>query len=225
MGIARFGSVEVNLGPSQALQSQREIQDQVTVNGGKRCFTLALPEVAVCDLLPSATKARVEPILLATRKSCHKAGPWYTQAGDHTFHFVFALHGQEPLAGSRTAAALVRPFRVTISESATAQAFHPSTVRPLPTQGSLLTLDGPGAAQVKVTAFKAAEDGRGYIVRLCELSGTDTTLILRPGFAVSRAERSSLLEETLSPLPVSADGSITISIGHHAIETLRLEGQ
>jgi alpha-mannosidase len=220
MGVARFGAVEVALGKLHTQQSQREVQDQVTVQSAGRSLTLALTDVAVCDLLPGSQGARIEPILLASRKSCHKEGLWYTQAGDQAFHFAIALHGQEPLAGSRAGAALVRPLRIAIAADTTADT---TFAKRLPGSGSILSLDGPGAAQVTVTACKAAEDGRGFIVRLCEQTGTDTTLTLRPGFTVTRAERVNLLEEPLAPLPVSADGSITVSIGHHAVETLRLE--
>lgn len=71
-------------------------------------------------------------------------------------------------------------------------------------------------------AFKAAEDGRGTIVRLLETEGLDrdVTVSVR-AFYVTRAFRTTLTEEDLEEIPCSG-GEVTFPLRAWSVATVRL---
>ena len=74
-----------------------------------------------------------------------------------------------------------------------------------------------------VLAFKEAEDGRGYILRLIETEGKETTVAVdMPYLAFQRVSETNLVEENQREL--SAGGhAVTVAIKPFAVVTLRLE--
>ena len=76
------------------------------------------------------------------------------------------------------------------------------------------------AENVQVSAFKCAEDGNGYILRLMETTGSDvcTALCLR-GIEAETVIKTSLTEENGPPLPVQGD---MISLVFKPFETITL---
>jgi hypothetical protein len=86
--------------------------------------------------------------------------------------------------------------------------------------GSLLHIE---AANAQLTAFKAAEDGKGYILRLRETSGRDGKAILRtsPWFRIERAFLTNGVEENLSNLQSSANG-LELPLKSRRFTTVRL---
>ena len=60
------------------------------------------------------------------------------------------------------------------------------------------------------------------VVRLCEMEGRDTQAMLSLFMPVRKAGLTNLIEEGGKPLPLKA-GQVQIQLGHHAIETLKLE--
>ncbi|MEU6853773.1 glycoside hydrolase family 38 C-terminal domain-containing protein [Actinacidiphila alni] len=84
----------------------------------------------------------------------------------------------------------------------------------------LVAVDCP---DVVVEAVKLADDRSGdVIVRLYESRGGAARGSLRPGFPVSEAHLTDLLEAPLSPLLPSADGSFPLELRPFQILTLRL---
>lgn len=90
----------------------------------------------------------------------------------------------------------------------------------LPPSASFCEVDAPN---VMVLAFKEAEDGRGYILRLIETEGKETTVAVdMPYLAFQRVSETNLVEENQREL--SAGGhAVTVAIKPFAVVTLRLE--
>ena len=78
-----------------------------------------------------------------------------------------------------------------------------------------------GAAHTNLAAVKAAEDGRGIILRFVETAGKPEVVRLRPAPHFRRAFRCNLLEDTQSPLPATA-GGFNLSVTPWQIATVRL---
>ncbi len=77
------------------------------------------------------------------------------------------------------------------------------------------------ASNVRFSAFKKAEDGRGAILRLWENSGAETLLTLRIG-GFSRVRKADLNERARAELTL-ADGVCHLAVRPYEIVTLRLE--
>jgi len=72
-----------------------------------------------------------------------------------------------------------------------------------------------------ILACKQAEDGDGYILRLLELAGEQTTIRLRwPGISATGAYRTNIVEQDLEPLGISGHEA-RVTIPPFGIETLR----
>lgn len=85
--------------------------------------------------------------------------------------------------------------------------------------GSLFQID---ARNAQVTAFKEAEDGNGYILRLRETSGRDDTArLVSPMFPVEAAWVTNGVEENLQPLS-PARGGIDIPLKSWRFSTVRV---
>ena len=78
------------------------------------------------------------------------------------------------------------------------------------------------AANAQVSAFKKAEDGNGYILRLKETSGREGAARLRsPLFRIASAFLTDGVEENKRPLALNANG-LEIPLRANAFSTVRL---
>jgi alpha-mannosidase len=73
-----------------------------------------------------------------------------------------------------------------------------------------------------VSTIKKCEDDDSVIVRLYDIEGKDATLTLTPFFPLAKAELVNMIEEEEKALPCGNEG-LTMTLGHHAIETLKLK--
>jgi alpha-mannosidase/mannosylglycerate hydrolase len=97
----------------------------------------------------------------------------------------------------------------------------PAHAGPLPSEGSLLQVDGP----VVLSALKSAEDGRAVIVRLFNPRSEPVQATIAPGFAYRAARLANVLErparERLKP---AAGGRLRLRLGPKQILTVRFDG-
>jgi alpha-mannosidase len=77
-------------------------------------------------------------------------------------------------------------------------------------------------SNVVVDTIKPAEDGKGFVVRLYESSGSVSRARLCFGVSVRTVHRSNTLEDMLAPLPLESDGC-NIELRPFQIATLRIE--
>ena len=192
----------------------REVQNWIDASGGGFGVTLS-SDVAVCDYV-DPTDAPVgypvlQPILLASRRSCHGWGNWYLQPGDHHYRFSLTSHAGGWQNGWRAGIQANRPLLAVVGSHRRADAS-------LPAEKSFLGIDAPN---VMVTTVKKCEDNSSLVVRCVEMEGKDTAAQITLPLPVSHAEEVNLIEEGGKPLRAD-DRTVPVQIGHNAIETVKL---
>ena len=148
---------------------------------------------------------------------------WHTnfrrvQSGDYAFRYAVTSGSELPAAElARFGRAVMTPLE--LGELVTNDKFD-DPERPLPPDPtSFLTVDAP---DVVVVNWKAADDGKGAIIRLLETAGTTATAHLSfPLFRIESAWRSNAAEQneqSLSP----AERTLTLELKPHEIATIRV---
>jgi alpha-mannosidase len=131
--------------------------------------------------------------------------------GRHRFTYALLPHGGELTPVIAAGYAMGAPLVVRASGQVTAP------VRPA--EHSLVRVSDPGFV---VETVKAADDGRGVIVRGYESLGGGRPVRLLPGVACTTAVRTDLLERDGAEIPVGADGGIELTVRPFELVTLRL---
>lgn len=190
----------------------REVQQWMAGDDGRAGLMIS-SSVAVMDHLDPTDQPRpgltLQPILLASRKSCHGQGNWYLQAGDH--HYRFVLTGYQGTARTN--------WRLGVAGNVPLVTQSPaSAAGRLPLAQSFFGIEAAGAM---ITTVKKAEGEDRAVARVVDYSGQSGTWALRGWPALLGAGRCNLIEDPLAPL-TSADGSAALPLGHHAVETVRI---
>lgn len=192
----------------------REVQNFISAVGDAFAVTLS-SSVAVCDYIdPSFSVVPypiLQPILLASRKSCHSKGNWYLQGGDHHYRFSIFSHAPDWRAGRQPATAANHDLRAVVAAEPRADAHLPPTY----------SFASVSADNLVITAIKKGEDDDSVVVRLVEMDGAEASATLRLNFPVQSAAHTNLIEEDAQALALQ-DGALPVSVGHHAIETFKL---
>jgi alpha-mannosidase len=153
----------------------------------------------------------LQPVLLASRRSCHGEGPWYLQKGDHQYRFVLTSHK----SGEG------RRFGVSSNTPLTAVFNAPGQQRrTLPESHSFFDT---GSDHVVLSTMKKGEDDESVVVRLYEADGTDAAASLSIPFAPTAMEKTNMIEEegVRMDLPASGHKQIPIGMPHHSVETFK----
>ena len=192
----------------------REVQNFISAGDDAFGVTLST-SVAVCDF-KDPTDSPVpypvlQPILLASRRSCHGEGNWYLQEGDHHYSFSLTSHGPGWRSGYEQGIQPNNPLIVLVNPAAGAGASLPESM-------SFLSLSAPN---VLVCTLKKAEDDDSIILRVYDIEGKDSEARLNLFVPVKAAETVNIIEEEGTALKPAKDG-LSLKIGHHAIETFRL---
>jgi alpha-mannosidase len=152
----------------------------------------------------------LQPILLASRQSCHSEGPLYHQKGTHSMEFSLFTHRPGWQNGYRQA--------LQANEKLTA-VFNAVSVKPvLPDRFSFLSVDDPNSI---VSTIKKSDDDNALIIRLYDQEGRDKPVkisLFRNPVAV---EQTNLIEEEGKSIPKDEKG-LSVRLGHHAIETFKI---
>jgi alpha-mannosidase len=143
---------------------------------------------------------------------------WFTnykagQGGDFEFRFSITSDagGPDDVAAARFGWGAANPLLGAVLPSRQQGA--------LPGALAFVTADRPNAA---VTAFKRAEAGDGWIVRLLDLNGGGGPVKLSfPAFAFREAVLTNLVEEPLHPLPLDA-GAVAVPLDKRGLATVKL---
>jgi alpha-mannosidase len=193
----------------------REVQNFISAIGDDFGVTMS-SSVAVCDFIdPTAYSIApypiLQPILLASRKSCHVNGNWYLQGGEHHFRFSLFAHKPDSNLGRKPATGANNEMRSVVGATAIPGAN-------LPQSHSFASVSGDN---VVLTALKKAEDDDDVVVRLVEMHGADTEAKVRINIPLQTAVQTNMIEEGADPVDF-ADGELSVRIGHHAIETYKL---
>jgi len=192
----------------------REVQDWISASDDQFGFTMS-SSVAVCDYIdPTDDPVEypiIQPLLLASRRSCHGLGNWYLQKGDHHFHFSIFSHDPGWEKGYHSAKGVNHPLFIV-------QDVAPAGNPYLPEQKSFCT---PTADNVLVSTIKKCEDDDSVILRCYEMEGKTTDVSFSWFAPIRRIERTNLIEEGGRLLSGEGKG-IRLSVGQYAIETLKI---
>ena len=192
----------------------REVQNFIYAGDGRFGVTLTT-SVAVNDY-KDPTDAPVpypvlQPILLASRRSCHGEGNWYLQEGDHHYRFSVVSHASGWKNGYRAGIAAGSPL-VVVGNPATGPGAS------LPEAKSFLPFASPN---IILSTMKKAENDDTVILRVYDIEGQDTEAEVELFHPVKKAERTNLIEEE-GVLLKPRKGRLVLPVGHHAVETLKL---
>ncbi len=192
----------------------REVQNFLSAGGADFGVTLTT-SVAVNDYLdptPNAVDYPIlQPVLLASRRSCHGEGNWYLQEGDHHYRFSLTSHRGGWRNGYKKGIQPNSPLFPVVNPGQAAEG-------PLAEEKSFFSVSAPN---VLVSTIKKCENDDSVIVRLFDIEGKDATVNLAAFLPVAGAEFVNLIEEAGRAIP-RQDQHLKTEIGHHAIETLKL---
>lgn len=137
------------------------------------------------------------------------------QGGDYTFRYVLTSGtAVDPAAATRFGIGAMTPLEVTQVPQASGESKLPLD------EAELLTVD---AANVNLSTWKPAEDGRGSILRLQEISGHASHVQLGSKyFKFAQAWLASELEDNLSTIDVR-NGQLEVEMKPFQTLTLRVE--
>ncbi|AQT68763.1 Mannosylglycerate hydrolase [Anaerohalosphaera lusitana] len=190
----------------------REVQNFITANDQNFGVTMS-SSVAVCDWVDPTDDPGdypiLQPILLASRKSCHWLGPWYLQEGDHHYRFSVLSHEAGWENGYRFGIAANTPLHVVAAK--------PRPNANLPEEKSFFAVSAPN---VQVSTIKKCDDDDSVVVRLYDIEGKDSNMTLNTFFEIAGAEHTNIIEEEGTPVP-AAGKMFESRIGDHAIETFK----
>ncbi|GHV61585.1 hypothetical protein FACS1894195_2340 [Bacteroidia bacterium] len=192
----------------------REVQDWFSASDGKTGLTIS-SDVAVFDWIDPTDKPVdypvLQPVLLASRKSCHGNGNYYLQSGDHTYSFSLYTHSGNWKNGYRSGTQSKQPLQVVVT---TPQNYAGS----LPEQYSFGSVAGKG---VVVSTIKKCDDDDSVVLRCYDIEGKGTEASFRIFKPIQAVSHTNIIEEEPTPLKSSGQG-FSYKVGHHAIETFKL---
>jgi alpha-mannosidase len=168
--------------------------------------------VAVADyIIPNGMASDnqiLQPILLASRKSCHGEGNEYLQTGDH--YFSFSLFSHKP--GWENGFRQGRQANEKLIVIAGYQSFKTAS---LPEEISFFNLENDNLV---ISAIKKAEDDNALVFRIYEFSGKPAEAKINCFKPFKQASKTNLIEEIISPVRI-LNGSINCHIDPYSIET------
>jgi alpha-mannosidase len=155
----------------------------------------------------------LQPILLASRRSCNGEGNEYPQKGNHYYHFsLTSKSAEEGMDFSFGREANEELFTI-VSPKRLKSANLPEE----------LSFFSTGAENLSISTVKKAEDENGLIIRAYETKGVDTKFSLKSYFNLSGYIKTNIIEY---PLENKSDKmgkeykkSYPLDIGKFAIET------
>lgn len=154
----------------------------------------------------------LQPILLASRKSCHGEGNEYLQTGNHSFHFSLTSH--QP--GWQNGASFGRQSNEPLMA---VKAVHPFKDATLRETLSFFSADGKN---VLISTIKKAEDSKEAVIRIFSLNGKDQLVNVEGFWRIKEASATTLTESKIKPITTNAN-IIKLLLGHYAIETIRFQ--
>ncbi len=192
----------------------RGINNWISASDSEIGLTVA-SGVAVWDYVNmtnlSTDATLLQPILLASRQSCHGEGPLYHQKGSHSMEFSLFTHLPGWQNGYHQALQANEKLMT---------AFNPLMKSgSLPSRISFITVDDQNSI---VSTVKKAEDGNGMVFRLYDQEGRDRTVNVGLFWAPQSVEQTNMIEENPKSLKKEEKG-VTLKLGHHAIETYKIK--
>jgi alpha-mannosidase len=193
----------------------RGIENWISASGDEFGLTLSSSVVAMDYIDPTGDELAytiLQPILLASRRSCHWEGNDYHQTGNHSFSFSITSHEPGWQKGVKPGKEANEKLHAVLDPIKYAKA-------DLPESKSFLQLDGEN---VIVSAMKKAENENTTVVRLYNLNEEEIKVQLRFSEGFNKAWRTNLIEEREDELEIK-NGVLHLTLGNQSIETILLK--
>jgi len=172
--------------------------------------------VAVADYVdptePASSLPILQPLLLASRRSCHGEGNEYLQTGNHHYHFTITSHEGNWKNGYRQGMQANEPLRAIFN----APSFSNAS---LPLKMSFFTTEHP---DLVISTVKKAELWNDPVIRVYNISGNETEMKLRSFLGIGDAWQMNLKEDLLGSL-ATEKGMLQTILGKYSIETYLLK--
>lgn len=192
----------------------RGIENWISVNNDE--FGVALSScVAVADYIDPTDihvdNTILQPILLASRRSCHGEGNEYLQTGDHYYSFSLTSYKTDDESRFKFGKQInEKPFVV---------------VNPKQYSDSYLDEEmsffSTGNDETIISAIKKGEDDNSTIIRFYDIGGKDSKIKLSSFKNIKKAYHTNIIEEGVQPLDIDGN-EIPFNLGHQSIETFKL---
>ena len=193
----------------------RGIENWINASNGEFGVTFSSSVVGIDYVDPTGKDLKgtiLQPILLASRRSCHGEGNDYHQTGHHEYSFSITSHQPGWENGFRFGKesnehlfAVVAPDRYLGSS--------------LKERGSFLSTD---QGNIVITAMKKAENEDAVVIRCYNIDGQDTDTDFKLWQSFDNVYETNLIEEQKSKLDIT-DKNLKIKLGKYEIRTLKLK--
>lgn len=153
----------------------------------------------------------LQPVLLASRRSCNWLGNWYLQQGNHSYHFTFQSgdEGWKEMRQDATQAA--QPMIIYVGEKN-----HSNGT--LPASNSFFSIKNRNAV---ISTIKKCEDDNSVIIRLFDIEGIDSGVEMKSFMDINDCKLTNIIEEEQEP--VKAEGNtLNVQLGHYSIDTYKI---
>jgi alpha-mannosidase len=154
----------------------------------------------------------LQPIMLASRKSCHKEGNDYLQTGNHYFNFSLSSHEPGWINGYKFGRQANEKLLVIVDP-------QQGKATAIPEELSFFSVN---SSNVAISTIKKAEDNGNTVIRLFEIGKGETPVNLSSWFSIVKAEKTDMLEYNGKAIE-SNRNTVLMNLGSHAIETIKLE--
>lgn len=186
------------------------------ISAAQAGFTITMSSsVAVADYAdptdPGNTQTVLQPLLLASRRSCHGEGNEYLQTGDHHYHFTITSHEGNAMDGYRQGMQANEVLRCVFNAPVYA-------TTSLPEEMSFFSLNNP---HLIISAVKKAEETDKPVIRIYNLGGMESAMTLNAFRGIGKAYHVSMNEETGGEAEVR-EGALRTTVGKFSIETFLL---
>ncbi|OHX66650.1 glycoside hydrolase family 38 N-terminal domain-containing protein [Flammeovirga pacifica] len=169
--------------------------------------------VAAADYYDVKDKSKImlQPILFASRHSCHWEGNPYPQTGNHQFEFTLSkgnanriIDNQKGIQNAEQMEVVFRPQRL----------YKPS----LKTTATFVTSDNEN---IVITAIKKAEDSDDLVIRFYNVNSTEEKVNFSFNQTIKEAALTSIIEEEISSLPVQGN-TVSVTTEGYGITTIKV---
>ena len=219
-GVVEIGKDELEKPAGQIYQTipknihPRSLQNWMNASGKDFGVTLS-SSVAAFDFVDItghfSDATLLQPILLASRRSCHGEGNEYLQTGDHFYNFSLTSGNPGWENGFQFGREANESLQAIVNPVQTAEA-------KLPEKESFVSVN---KKNVIITTMKKAEDDDGIILRFYEIEGKDTNVEFEFNKPVRKVYKTSLTEQTLGEIP-SMGNHLVFDIKHNSVETIKI---
>ncbi|TDW95898.1 sugar porter (SP) family MFS transporter [Dinghuibacter silviterrae] len=192
----------------------REVQDWFNASKDNASVTIS-SSVAVFDWIdPTDSNNRqtvLQPILLASRKSCHWQGNYYLQPGNHHFEFTLTSSAGDWKTSANVGKQQNQPLRPLVVDVAQPRSGLPSSY----------SFAGTNADNVLITTIKKSEDENSIVMRLVDMQGIKTDAKVDWFGPVTGVTKTNMIEEEDRPATKTVTGA-ELTITPYSIETIRI---